>query len=162
MRVDPTAVPLTYWPTMVREAMGVLGQEAGVSKDGNPLGPVAPGLQSFVQRNKTAAGRQGQAQDQIGESVGQGRCGTANASTQNVLTVTAIEAAVDGGVAATNSDEAPRPSTSPSARRRQPRQTLGRTPQRPWQTRAEMARRAAPDAHRPMSCVSSFSFDRLR
>ena len=75
MRVDPTATPLTDWPTMVREAMGVLGQAAGVSKDGNPLGPVAPGLQTFVQRNRTAAGRQGQPQGQIGDSAVQGRGG---------------------------------------------------------------------------------------
>ena len=55
--------------------MGVLGQAAGVSKDCNPLGPFAPGLQSFVQRNRTAAGRQGQPQAQIGDSVGQNRAG---------------------------------------------------------------------------------------
>ena len=63
MRVDPTAVALTDWPVMVREAMAVLGQATGVSKDGNPLGPVCPGLQTFVQKNKSAGGRQGQSGD---------------------------------------------------------------------------------------------------
>ena len=52
-RVDPSVVPLTEWPVMVREAMAALGQASAVSKDGNPLGPVAPGLQTFVKRNLT-------------------------------------------------------------------------------------------------------------
>ena len=60
MRVDPSAVALTEWPVMVRETMAVLGQASGVSKDGNPLGPVCPGLLTFVQKTKSAGGRQNQ------------------------------------------------------------------------------------------------------
>jgi uncharacterized membrane protein YgcG len=41
---EPNCVPIASWNDKVKAAMRRLGQDAGLTKDGTPLGPLCPGL----------------------------------------------------------------------------------------------------------------------